>query len=77
MKMKSDRSQITMIMIIGIIIVALVGFFLYIVKSSVSKQSQQIIKKVQETQISVEPIKDFVAKCLDKLSKDAIVLLAS
>ena len=66
-----------MIMIIGIVIFIIVSLVLYLSKSSVKKQSQQAIKKTQGTSIEAQPVEEFVAKCLDKLAKDAVVLLGS
>ena len=71
----NQKSQITMLMIVGIVLFILVSLVLYLSKSAVKKQSQQSIKKVQETAIETRPIKEFMQKCLDKLAKDAIVLL--
>ncbi len=72
---KQKKSQITMIMIIGLALFIIVSLVLYLSKSSLKKQSQQGIKKTQETAIEAQPVQEFVAKCLDKLSKDAVVLL--
>ena len=70
-----SKSQITMLMIVGLVLFIIVSLVLYLSKSAVKKQSQQSIKKTQETAIDTSSIKEFVGKCLDKLAKDAIVLL--
>lgn len=75
MRVRSLKSQITMLMIIGLVLFIAVSFILYLSKSAVKKQSYQTIKLAQGTSIETQPIKDFVAKCLDKLAKDAIMLL--
>ena len=72
---KSIKSQITMLMIVGLALFIVVSLVLYLSKSAFKKQSQQEIKKVQETAIETQPVKEFVAKCVDKLAKDAVVLL--
>ena len=69
-----SKSQVTMLMIVGLVLFIIVSLVLYLSKSAVKKQSQQNIKKIQETAIDTSSIKEFVAKCLDKLAKDAIVL---
>lgn len=69
------KSQITMLMIVGLVLFIIISLVLYLSKSAVKKQTQQSIKKTQETALEVQPIKEFVTNCLDKLSKDAIVLL--
>ena len=74
-KMKKVKSQVTMLMIVGLVLFIIVSLVLYLSKSAVKKQSQQSIKKTQETAIDTQPIKEFVNKCVDKLAKDAVVLL--
>lgn len=69
------KSQITMLMIIGLALFIIVSFVFYLSKSAIKKQSQQNIKKTHETAIDTQPIKEFINKCLDKLAKDALVLL--
>ena len=64
-----------MLMIVGLVLFIIVSFVLYLSKSAVKKQSQQSIKKTQETAMDTKPIKEFVNKCLDKLAKDAVVLI--
>ena len=73
--MSRHKSQVTMLMIVGLVLFIIVSFVLYLSKSSVKKQSQQTIKKTQETAIDTKPIKEFINKCVDKLAKDAVVLL--
>lgn len=73
--MNRQKSQVTMLMIVGLVLFIVVTFVLYLSKSAIKKQSQQNIKKTQETAIDVQPIKEFVNKCLDKLAKDAVVLM--
>ena len=75
MNAKSLKSQVTMLMIVGLVLFIIVSLVLYLSKSAVKKQSQQNIKRIQETAIDTYSIKEFVQKCIDKLAKDAIVLL--
>ena len=77
MKSRNLKSQITMLMVIGLVLFIAVSFILYLSKSTVKKQSQQSIKTVQGTAIETQPIREFAAKCLDKLAKDAVTLLGS
>lgn len=72
---KQIKSQITMLMIVGLMLFIIVSFVLYLSKSTVKKQSQQSVKKTEETALKTQPIREFVQKCLDKLAKDAVVLL--
>lgn len=73
--MKLKRSQVTMLMIFGIVIFIAISLVLYISKSAVKKQSQQNIKKTHGASVEAQPIKEFIVKCMDKLAKDAAVLL--
>ena len=70
-----SKSQVTMLMIVGLVLFIVISLVLYLSKSAVKKQGQQNIKKTHESAIETQPIKEFVVKCLDKLAKDAIVLL--
>ena len=64
-----------MIMLIGLVMFILVGIVLYISKGSVKKASQQNAKKTQSAVSENQPIKEFVAGCVDKLAKDALVMI--
>lgn len=75
MKFSASKSQVTMLMAVGLVLFIAVSLVLYLSKSVVKKQSQQNVKRIQETAIDTQPIKDFVTKCLDKLAKDAMLLL--
>ncbi len=72
--MNKLKSQVTMLMIVGLVILIIVSFVIYLSKYAVKKQGQQNIKRSQEA-FDTQPIKEFVAKCFDKLAKDAIALL--
>ncbi|MBI2657830.1 hypothetical protein HYX08_04010 [Candidatus Woesearchaeota archaeon] len=69
------KSQVTMLLIVGLVIFIAISLALYLSKSAVRKQSQQNIKRTQDAAAEVQPIKEFAAKCIDKLAKDAIILL--
>ena len=73
--MKSPKSQITMIIIVGLVLFILVGIIFYISKSAFKKTAQQGIKTTQTTALNTQPIKEFVSKCQDKLAKEAINLI--
>lgn len=75
MRIKSPKSQITMLMILGIVMFIAIGLVLYLSKTAIKKSAQSTEKKIQTTKLDTQPIKEFVAKCLDKLSKDALVLI--
>ena len=71
----NKKSQITMLMILGLTLLITVSLILYISKFSVKKSSQRNIERTQLTPIKIQPIKEFITKCLDKLAKDAFVLI--
>jgi len=75
MKIKALKSQITMIMIMGIVLFISIGIIMYLSKTAVKKSAQAAEKKIQTTELETQAIKKFAANCLDKLSKDALVLL--
>jgi hypothetical protein len=69
------KSQITMFIILGLVLIVIVSIFLYISKSTPKRQTQQSVAKLQETAIEQQPIKEFTTLCLDKVSKDAVKLI--
>ena len=73
--MNKAKSQVTMLIIFSLVVFIAVSLVLYLSKSSIKRQSSQSIKKIQETALDTQPIKEFVTKCLDKLSKDALILI--
>src|SRR3989338_5359322 len=75
MRIKSKRSQITIIMIVGLVIFIIVGLLLYLSKTSVKKSVQSSVRKTQSIPNEIQPIKEFVSNCVDKLAKDAAVLI--
>ena len=64
-----------MLMILGIIIFLAVSLILYLSKSTIKNKLNINIKKSQEASLNTQPIKEFVTKCLDKISKDAVILI--
>ena len=75
MKIKSLKSQVTMMIIVGLVLFILVGIVFYISKSTVKKTAQQGVKTTQGTALDTQPIKEFVSKCQDKLAKEAVTLI--
>ena len=72
MKPKSNMSQITMVIIAGLVLFILVGIIFYISKSAIKKTTQQGTKTTQSTAFDAQPIKEFASKCQEKLAKEAI-----
>ena len=72
---KPTKSQVTLIMIVGIVILIVAVLFIYISKNSGKKIRETSIKEVHETALEMQPVKELVSGCLDKLAKDAVVIL--
>ena len=72
--MNKQKSQVTMLMIIGLVLFIIVSLTFYLTRYSIKKQTIQNIKITNEA-ADTKPIKELVEKCLDKLAKDAVVLL--
>ncbi len=73
--MKKMKSQVTMLMIVGLVILITISLVLYLFKSTVKKQDQQTIKNSQEASLDSQSIKSLVTNCISNLAKDAVVLL--
>lgn len=73
--MKYKKSQVTILMIIGLVLFILASLVFYLSKYSVKKQSQNSIRKVQENSMDTQSISQFVSKCIDKVARDAVLLL--
>ncbi|MBT7903438.1 hypothetical protein HN587_06260 [Candidatus Woesearchaeota archaeon] len=70
----NKKAQITMFMIIGIVLVSIFSVFLYFNNGV----SESIIEEATETvPLEVKPIQNFVESCLNKISKEAFVVLGS
>ena len=74
-KMKHKISQITMLMIVGLLLFIVVSFVLYLSKSAVKKQNQLSVKGAQQTSVDTLAIKNFVENCANKLTKESFLLL--
>jgi hypothetical protein len=75
--MIAKKSQITLVMLIGLALFILVGFVFYLTKVSVQKPTSRNIREVQTAVLETQPLTDFINQCIEKVSKDSIILLAS
>lgn len=71
----SKKSQITVFIIIGIVILFLFGLVFYVVNYAAKKESGGEAQLTQEQLTEIKPIQNYVAFCLDKTSADALQLL--
>lgn len=76
-KMNYRKSQITMLMIVGLLLFIVVSFVLYLSKSAVKRQGYNSVKGVQQTAVDTLAIKNFVSNCVDKLTKESFLLLGN
>ncbi|MEA3430454.1 MAG: hypothetical protein U9R08_04230 [Nanoarchaeota archaeon] len=73
--MKPKKSQITMFIILGMIIIMIFGVMWYVMKvTNVSKIEQEGQKVLTET-IQVAGLKGYIEKCLDISSEEALITL--
>src|SRR3989338_4239407 len=66
------KSQLTMIMIVGLVLFIMVALLLYLSKSNLTKKAQNEAKKIQESSIEPIALKDYVQQCLDKSAKEGV-----
>jgi len=69
------RGQITLMMILGIVMIMIVGFLLFISKSALRDQLQDETGRVHTTNMETDPIRAHVNICLDTLTKEGLSLL--
>lgn len=73
--MKQKRSQITLFIIIAIVLFTIIGLFFYLTKYTAKKQTGYETTKTQKIKMEVQPIENYVTQCLDKTTKDGLILL--
>lgn len=66
--MQSKRGQLTVFVIIGVVIVAVVAILLYL--KSVAVEKEEVVP------VDIAPIKLYVEKCLEETAKDAVLIIA-
>jgi hypothetical protein len=69
--MNSKKGQVTIFVIIGILLLASVGFFLYTYNTSTEKQLENL-SDVKEVTTEIAPIKSYVEQCMSSISEEAI-----
>ncbi len=73
--MKRKKSQISMFVILGIVILVVVSLVLYLAKTVTTKPGQESAARVQDLVFEPRPIKEFTNVCLEDMAKEAIFLL--
>lgn len=74
-RMKRKKSQISMFVILGIVILVVVSLVLYLTKTVTIKPGQGSAARVQDLVFEPRPIKEFTNVCLEDMAKEAIFLL--
>ena len=62
-------------MIIGLSLFLIITLILYAYKIPIKKKSEENIERIIKTEMRIQPIKEFITKCLDRIAKDAFVLI--
>ncbi len=75
MRENQRKSQITLFLILGLVILTVFGFAFYFSKVGAEGKKEESLDKLVRDPIRVQPVKQFTSMCLDKLAKDALILL--
>ena len=73
--MRFKKSQVTLFAIIGVVLVLVIGFVFYLKTSSVKRQIDPGKTVAPKVKIQLQPIEDYVVQCLNKVTKEGLVLL--
>lgn len=71
--MSRSKGQVTLFIIIGLVIILTVALVLYITRET----AYEPIKRIPGVPEHVQPVYDYVATCLDSISKEGIALLGA
>ena len=71
----SKKSQITLFILLGIVILMILSFLFYIRSQTVTTLSRGNVRQTVDSILASTPIKVYVESCLDKATKDALVLV--
>ncbi len=69
------KSQITVFIILGIVILTIVGFVFYLSETSLKKKIEAPLEKTIKEFIKSKAINYYVTTCLDETSKKALILI--
>lgn len=74
--MKEKKSQITLFIILGFVLLVVIGLFLYLSKY-VDKQTSHEATETQKIKAELQPIENYVTQCLDMVTKQGLEKLSS
>ena len=69
------KGQITFFIILAIVLLIIIISLIFLTKSVLMKKIEQETKISEETKLNIQPIKNFVDACLEKVSKEALILM--
>ncbi len=72
---RNKKSQVTIFAIIGIVLILLAGFFFYLNTFSKKKITTDESTEAEKAVFSTQPIQAYVKQCLEKTTKDGLMLL--
>ncbi|MBN4049236.1 hypothetical protein JYT91_01320 [archaeon AH-315-M20] len=72
MKIKQKKSQLTIFLILGIVMVTILLVLVLLGRQSIKKTSKQEITDIGEITFDIQPINNFVTECLSIISKDGL-----
>ena len=73
----SKKGQLTLYIIIGIIVLLIIGFTIYILTQEKGKDIEPEIPKIQAVSSELKPISDFITECVKKTGINGLNLLGS
>jgi len=73
--MNSKKSQITLFIVLGVVLIILVGLVMFFRGYAAKRQIQREVTLVQQESERSKPIRAFVEQCLEKQTKEGILLL--
>ena len=68
----STKAQVSAFIAIGIVLMVIVGFFIYIVSVSVKKPTETEVVKTQAAPSRIKPINTYMITCLDKITTEGL-----
>lgn len=73
--MRFKKSQVTLFAIIGVVLVLVIGLVFYLKTSAAKKPGGPGGDTPGKIKIQLQPIEDYVVQCLNKVTKEGLVLL--
>jgi hypothetical protein len=75
--MKNKKSQVTIFIILGILIVIISGFVIFSSRYTQQKKSETEIRRSRQASFDLSPIETHITGCIKKTTEDALTLLVN